>query len=136
MNSLRYNITLSIILLSIIIFINSCQTEKQTDGSLQESSGENEKSADIITPPFFHSTPTQEPSLTPTPTPIIFPVGNGTPIPSIEYEVLSPENISLIQPVAKYGAPERIRIEMDPGQKYIYIATIDGLKYWMFRQKK
>lgn len=53
------------------------------------------------------STSTATPTSTPTatPTPLVLPVTNGTPIPDLSYEVITAENITRLQQVARYGYP-------------------------------
>ncbi|MFZ5888756.1 MAG: hypothetical protein ACOYYF_14930, partial [Chloroflexota bacterium] len=53
------------------------------------------------------STSTATPTSTPTatPTPLVLPVTNGTPVPDLSYEVITAENITRLQQVARYGYP-------------------------------
>ncbi|MEW6287055.1 MAG: WD40 repeat domain-containing protein [Chloroflexota bacterium] len=53
--------------------------------------------------PTSTATPTSTP--TATPTPLVLPVTNGTPVPDLSYEVITAENITRLQQVARYGYP-------------------------------
>jgi WD40 repeat protein len=80
------------------------------------------------------NTNTPEPTFTPTytptasPTEIVLPVGNGNPIPNIGFVTLSTSNISKIEPIARYGVPERINVKLDPQNAHIFITTVEGIQ--------
>lgn len=115
----------------------SCTTDK-----LQSNSDSLPTTASIRTleptnlpSPIFTLTTTSTQTPSPTPTQIKLPLSNGTSIPDLDYEVLSPSNISGIQPIARYGFPRRISVKTDPSNQNIFITTVDGVEIYSIEKK-
>ncbi|MBI4759813.1 MAG: hypothetical protein HZC39_00095 [Chloroflexi bacterium] len=92
------------------------------------------------------STSTATPTSTPTatPTPLVLPVTNGTPVPDLSYEVITAENITRLQQVARYGYPRLlgedsfsfyapvpvIPYRLTADGKTLVVGTTEGLEFY------
>lgn len=81
-------------------------------------------------------TPTPTPTSTPTPTPVRLPVGNGTPVPDLPYEVITAENVHRLREIARYGYPTLVgwwpgdayRLTADGSQ--VVVGTTAGIEFY------
>lgn len=98
-----------------------------------QSEGSTSFSSSTSTHTAVFSPTTQEPSstatITPTgsPTPVAFPVGNSTLIPDVDYEPITTENVSRIQPIARYGSATFLNAKVDQQNRHVFLATTGGI---------